>query len=121
MTEQANRRQQSATERRRLAREARDAFPPMGLYVVRDIASGPVRLGSSRDVYAALNRIQFELRLGSHPDKALQSQWRQDPARFSFEVLELVKERTDPGFDYAGELRTLLQLHSEELGLGSPR
>jgi hypothetical protein len=111
--------QQSATERRRLSREVRDAFPPMGLYLVRDRSTGPVRLGSSRDVYATLKRIQFELRLGSHPDKALQRQWRQDSARFSFEVLELVKERTDPTFDYDEELRTLLQLHREELGLGS--
>jgi hypothetical protein len=114
-------RQQSATERRRLSREARDAFPPMGLYLVRDRESGPLRLGSSRDVHATLRRIQFELRLGTHPDKDLQSRWRQDPARFSFEVLELVRERTDPTFDYAEELRTLLQLHGEELGLGSAR
>lgn len=120
MTEE-NGRQRSATERRRLSREARDAFPPMGLYLVRDTESGPLRLGSSRDVHATLRRIQFELRLGSHPDKALQAQWRQDPARFSFEVLELVKERTDPAFDYEEELRTLLQLHGEELGLRSPR
>lgn len=120
MTEE-NGRQRSATERRRLSREARDAFPPMGLYLVRDTESGPLRLGSSRDVHATLRRIQFELRLGSHPDKALQAQWRQDPARLSFEVLELVKERTDPAFDYEEELRTLLQLHGEELGLRSPR
>jgi hypothetical protein len=120
MTEE-NCRQRSAAERRRLSREARDAFPPMGLYLVRHAASGPLRLGSSRDVYATLKRIQFELRLGSHPDKALQAQWRQDPAQFSFEVLELVKERTDPAFDYQQELRMLLQLHGEELGLGSGR
>lgn len=120
MTEQTCR-QRSATERRRLSREARDAFPPMGLYLVRDAASGLVRLGSSRDVYATLNRIQFELRLGSHPDKALQARWRQEPARLTFEVLELVKERSDPAFDYDEEMRTLLQLHGEELGLGSPR
>lgn len=113
--------ERSAAERRRISRQARDAFPPMGLYLVRDQATGPVRLGSSRDVHATLRRIQFELRLGSHPDKALQAQWRNDPARFSFEVLELVKERTDPAFDYDEELRTLLQLHREELGLEGAR
>lgn len=108
--------ERSAAERRRLAREARDAFPPMGLYLVRDASIGPVRIGSSRDVHATLRRIQFELRLGSHPDKALQARWRHDPARFSFEVLDLVKERADPDFDYDEELRMLLQLHREELG-----
>ena len=103
-------------DRRRLSREARDAFPPMGLYLVRDTASGQLRLGSSRDVYATLNRIQFELRLGSHPDKALQAGWNSGGAeRFSFEVIELLKQREDPAFDHAAELRALEQLYREEL------
>lgn len=104
-----------AAERRRLSRQARDAFPPMGVYAVRDQASGRVRVGSARDVHARLNRIRFELRLGGHPDKELQAAWRQDPARFSFEVLELVKQRTDPAFDHAEELRVLEQLYRQEL------
>src|SRR5512135_2757508 len=108
-----------AAERRRLAREARDAFPPMGVYAVRDHGTGLVRVGSSRDVHARLRRIQFELRLGGCPDKELQAAWRQDPARFSFEVLELVRQRSDPAFDYAGELRVLEQLHRDELCAGS--
>lgn len=113
--------QPSAAERRRLSRQARDAFPPMGIHAVRDQTSGQVWLGSSRDAHAALNRIQFQLRLGVHTDKALQEKWNREPARFSFEVLELVKERADPAFDYQEELRALLQLYREELGLaGSP-
>ena len=105
-------------QRRRLAREARDAFPPMGVYAVRDRVAGTARVGACRDVYARLNRIQFELRLGSHPDKGLQAAWRDDPARFSFEVLELVKERQDAAFDYAGELRALEEFYRDEIGAG---
>ena len=108
-----------AAERRRISREARDAFPPMGVYAVRDAGTGLVRVGSSRDVHARLRRIQFELRLGGCPDKELQAAWRQDPARFSFEVLELVRQRSDPAFDYAGELRVLEQLHRDELCAGA--
>lgn len=103
-----------AAERRRLAREARDAFPPMGIYAVRDASSGIVRVAASRNVHAALNRLQFELRLGCHKDRAFQSEWARDPARFSFEVLEMVKERSDPDFDYAAELELLEQLHRAE-------
>jgi hypothetical protein len=104
-----------SAERRRLSRAARDAFPPMGVYAVRDGTGGRVRVGSSRDVYARLNRIQFELRMGGHPDKDLQSAWRQDPARITFEVLELVRQRTDPAFDHAQELRLLEALYRQEL------
>lgn len=113
--------QPDATQRRRRSREARDAFPPMGIYAVRDGSSGRVLVGSTRDVHARLRRMQFELRLGTHPDKDLQSAWRQDPARLSFEVLELVKQRTDPAFDYAQELRVLEQLYRDELGEGPMR
>jgi hypothetical protein len=105
----------AAAERRRRAREARDAFPPMGVYAVRDRTSGRAWVGSSRDVHARLTRIQFELRLGAHMDKQLQATWRQDPTRLSFDVLALVKQRVDPAFDYAEELRVLEQLYREEL------
>jgi hypothetical protein len=108
----------SPAERRRLAREARDAFPPMGVYAIVDRSAGPVRVGSSRNVHAIINRLQFQLRLGSCPDKPLQAAWNEDGgARFSFEVLELVKQREDPDFDYAAELRLLEDLHREELGM----
>jgi hypothetical protein len=112
-----------AAERRRLSREARDAFPPMGVYAIRDSSTGCVRVGSSRNVFGTLNRAQFELRLGSHADKSLQSEWNLGGAgRFSFEVLELVKERDDPAFDYASELQALEQLYREQFdGCGTPR
>lgn len=104
----------SPADRRAAARRARDAFPPMGIYAIRDRVTGRARVGASRNVHAAINRIGFELRLRSHPDKALQAEWDDAPDRFSFEVLALVKEREDPAFDYAGELRTLETLYREE-------
>jgi len=108
----------SSTSRRALARQARNAFPPMGVYAIRDHATGAVRVGTSRNVHGALNRIQFELRHGSHPDKALQADWNRDgPQRFSFEVLALVKERSEAGFDYAAELAELEALYRAEPGV----
>lgn len=104
----------SPSHRRELARQARDAFPPMGVYAIRDRARGTVRVASSRNVHAAINRAQFELRLGHHKDQDLQDAWKHDgPDRIAFEVLELVKERTEAGFDYAAELKALEALHRE--------
>ena len=80
----------SPSARRALARQARDAFPPMGIYLIRNKETGQVLVASSRNVHGAINRIRFELRLGSHSDRALQAQWdRIGPARFDFEVVEL--------------------------------
>ena len=108
----------SRSARREAAREARDAFPPMGIYAIRDRASGHQRLGASRNVHAALNRARFELRMGKHADRILQAEWnRRGADGLAFAVLDLVKERDDPDFDYAGELKALEQIHRELQGL----
>jgi hypothetical protein len=85
--------QASRSARRVAARQARDTFPPMGIYAIRVRTSGHLLLGVSRNVHAALNRARFELRMGKHAD------------------------REDEGFDYAGELKALEQIHRELQGL----
>lgn len=106
--------QASRTARRAAARQARDAFPPMGIYAIRDRASGHLLLGSSRNVHAALNRARFELRMGKHADRVLQAGWNRSGVEgLDFEVLELLKEREEADFDYADELKALEQIHRE--------
>ena len=108
----------SRSARRLAARQARDAFPPMGIYAIRDLASGHRLLGASRNVHASLNRARFELRMGKHADRVLQAEWHRSGADgLAFEVLELVKEREDADFDYAGELKALEQIYRELQGL----
>jgi hypothetical protein len=108
----------SRSARRAAAREARDAFPPMGVYCIRDRMSGHLRLSASPNVPAALNRARFELRMGKHADRVLQAAWNRSGAEgLVFEVLELVKKREDANFDYAGELRALEQIHRELQGV----
>ncbi len=106
--------QASRSARRVAARQARDAFPPMGIYAIRDRSSGHLLLGASRNVHAALNRARFELQMGKYADRVLQAEWNLSGAEgLAFEVLELVKEREEKGFDYAGELKALEQIHRE--------
>ena len=110
--------QTSRSARRVAAREARDAFPSMGVYAIRDRASGHLLLGASRNVHASLNRARFELRMGKHADRVLQAEWhRRGVDGLAFEVLELVKEREDADFDYAAELKALEQTCRELQGL----
>jgi hypothetical protein len=110
--------QASRSARRAAARQVRDAFPAMGVFAVRDRASGHLLLGTSRNVHASLNRARFELGLGKHADSVLQAAWHRSGVEgLAFEVLELVKERKDADFDYAGELDALEQIHRELQGL----
>ena len=110
--------QASRSARRVATRQARDAFPPMGIYAIRDRAGGHLLLGASRNVHAALNRARFELGMGKHGDRVLQAEWHRSGVEgLAFEVLELVKEREVAGFDYASELKALEQIHLELQGL----
>lgn len=109
-----------ASRRRALARQARDAFPPMGVFTIRNLSTGSVRVRASRHVPGAINRMGFELRQGSHTDKTLQAEWSaQGPDGFEIAVVEMVKERDDPAFDYTAELTLLHALYTAELATGA--
>jgi hypothetical protein len=104
------------SDRRVLARLARDAFPAMGVYAIRNCATGHVLVKSSRNVPGAINRLTFELRQGCHRDRGLQAQWDACGAEgVTMEVLELVRERNDPAFDYDAELALLETVYRLEL------
>ena len=106
-----------AATRRERVRDYKRAFPSMGIYAVRCAATGELWLGRSRNVEGTLNRVQFELRQGAPRNVRLREAWRQHGVGgFSFEVLDHVKQRVDPMFDYDAELDTLLQLWLAEFG-----
>lgn len=106
----------SLQARRELTRQYKQAFPAMGIYALRCNAAGLLRVGSSRHLDGIFNRLRFELMRGAHRDRALQSAWNTHGAEaFRFEVVDRVKERDDPAFDYDAELATLLALWEAEL------
>lgn len=112
----------SPQARRELTRQYKQAFPCMGVYAVRCEAAGLLRLGRSRNAEGMLNRVRFELARGGHHDKAVQAAWNAHGAdAFRFEVIDRVKEREDPAFDYEAELDALLSLWTEELLAGAVR
>ncbi|HYF21531.1 MAG TPA: GIY-YIG nuclease family protein [Ramlibacter sp.] len=105
-----------AARRRALSRQVRDGFPPMGVYAVRNLASGEVRVSASRNVPGALNRLRFELRMNQHRDRVLQQAWNAAGSdNVTFDVLEMVRERPDPAFDHDTELQALLELWTAEV------
>jgi len=102
--------------RRDIARRMRDAFPPMGIYAIRDQLTGRVDVRASRHAPGIVNRILFELRVGSHSDKAWQQAWHEGgPGRVRVEVVELIGQREDPAFDYGQELERRERHHRAAL------
>lgn len=111
-----------AQERRERSRAFKQSFPRLGVYAVRCSTNGAAWVGASRNVDGALNRIRFELAQGAHRDASLAQAWRLHGAgSFTFEVLDRVKQREDPAFDYEAELQSLLALWRQELSTPEAR
>ncbi|MFA6311161.1 MAG: GIY-YIG nuclease family protein [Sterolibacterium sp.] len=81
------------------------ARPPMGIYAIRNMANGKAYLDKSTNLNGALNRHRLELKLGTHRNPELMSDWRRyGEAQFGFEIVEQIKDSPDPEFDYVAEL-----------------
>jgi len=111
------------TRNRELTRQYKETPPAMGVYVIRNVVDNRVFLNASLNVRGAMNRDRFELGLKAHRSKSLLADWlRLGAGSFRFEVLDTLKQRDDPGFDYKSELADLLELWSGELERrGGPR
>jgi len=66
--------------------------PPIGVYQLSNKLNGKIFIGSSLNLPGKKNSQFFQLKLGGHPNKELQSDWISSGAdAFSFTVLETLK------------------------------
>lgn len=85
-------------------------FPAMGIFAIRNLATGRMLIDQSTHLGGSINRHRTELLLGTHRNKALMADWRANgEAAFVFEVLEKIDERPQPDYDYKAELERLLE------------
>lgn len=102
--------------RKDIHREYKERAIPAGIYQVKNTINGRVLLGSSLNLEGPLNRHKFMLKIGSHTNKSLQTDWDEfGPDSFIFEILEEVKIKDDPNFNLKDELTLLEQIWLEEL------
>lgn len=91
-----------------MTRKYKETPRTMGVFAIRNTASGRSFIGSSVDVTARLNRNRSELRMGAHKNSELQGDWnRLGPDAFSFDVLDTLKPSDEPGADPAEDLSVL--------------
>ncbi|MBI3785066.1 MAG: GIY-YIG nuclease family protein [Deltaproteobacteria bacterium] len=103
-------------DRKALIREYKENQRPMGVYRVRNTKNGRSLVGSSVDLPSILNRHRAQLKLNSHANRALQSDWNELGAEaFEFEVLDTLKPIERPDYKPADDLRALEQLWLEKL------
>jgi hypothetical protein len=106
-------------DRKARIREYKETARPMGVFRVRNTATGKSFIGSSNDLPAMLNRQRFQLDAGSHPNSQLQSDWKElGAAVFEFDTLDTLQAPETPGADVSEDLRTLEEMWMQNI-LGS--
>jgi hypothetical protein len=102
--------------RKALLREFKQTRRPMGVYRVLNTVSGKALVGSSADLPGILNRHKWQLSLGMHPHRGLQSDWNElGETAFTFEVLDTLKAPDKEAYDPSEDLKTLEALWLEKL------
>jgi hypothetical protein len=108
--------------RKEIAKTYVQTYRPMGVYQIKNKVNGKLFIGSSLDLNGAWNKCNFFLRMGGHPNKELEQDWKAFGGdAFSFEIIDQIKPREEilPSFDerkkYKDELEGMEQLWLEEL------
>lgn len=86
---------ETKNDRRALVREYKEREVQAGIYAVRCAPTGEVWVGGVSNVSSRQNGVWFTLRTGGHSSVSLQSAWTaHGEAAFSFEVLEILDDKT---------------------------
>ena len=89
---------------------------PMGVYLVKNLVNGKIFVGSNLNLQARINRHKFELKLNSDDIKELQEDYNKyGEENFSFEVLDELKPKEDPDYNYKEDVKVLEQLWIDKL------
>lgn len=103
-------------DRKALIREYKETQHPMGVYLVRNSINKKSLVGASINLPAILNRHRTQLRLGGHPNRALQKDWNEfGPEAFEFQILDTLQIPDQSDYDPSDDLRVLEELWLEKL------
>jgi len=109
-------------DRKALIRAYKEAKRPMGVFQVRNVAEGKSLIGVSRDLPAMLNRQRAQLRLGAHPSRELQDDWKRlGQDGFTVEAIDELKPSEKPATDPSDELALLETMWREKLTASGER
>jgi hypothetical protein len=103
-------------EKRSLKKQYKNSEIPMGVYKITNQTNGKIFIGGSKNLVARISRHKFELKFGSEGNKELLNDYQNlGEDKFSFEILDRLKYKDDPDYDYSEDLETLTELWKEKL------
>jgi DNA-binding HxlR family transcriptional regulator len=108
--------EKSKMNKSELKKEYKLKGSPMGVYTIFNPDTGSLFIGSARNVDAIINRHKFELSTHMHRIGELKVSWdRWKDARLEFQIIDHLKAKEEPGYDYREDLEELENLWYEKL------
>lgn len=103
-------------EKRSLRKQYKNSEISMGIYKITNNANSKVFIGGSLNLNARISRHKFELKFGSERNEDLLNDFKKFSAEeFSFEIVDRLKCKEEPGYDYSEDLAILTDLWKEKL------
>lgn len=94
----------------------KQTLQPMGIFIVKNLANNKIFIGSSKNLPGRINRFKFGLKYGTESNKLLTDDYKKyGEENFTFEILDELKPKDDPGYDYTEDLKVLEQMWIEKL------
>ena len=103
-------------DKKELKRQYKQSPPPMGVYQIRNLVNNKIFISSGQNLNGKSNSFKFQLSSGLHYNSELQKDYNKyGEENFVFEVLDTLEPKEDPLYNYAEDLKTLLELWIEKL------
>jgi len=103
-------------DKKELKKQYKQTLPPMGIYQIKNLISGKIFIGNSKNLHGKSNSYKFQLNSGLHINRELQEDYSKNgEENFSFEVLDTLEPKDDPAYKYDDDLKTLEELWLEKL------
>ena len=103
-------------DKNNLKKQYKQTLTPMGVFQIKNLANGKIFVGSSKNLPGKINSHRFQLKMGSHMNRALQREFTlYGEEKFSFTVLDTLESQEDPKYDYTIDLEVLEKMWIERL------
>lgn len=94
----------------------KQSLQPMGIYQIKNLVNNKILIGRSENLPGRINRFKFSLKYGAESNKELMTDYlKYGENNFSFEILDLLKPKEDPAYDYREDLKILEEMWIEKL------
>jgi hypothetical protein len=104
------------TDKKEIKKAYKQKPPDMGIYQVKNRASGKIYVGRAMDLHGKLNSERFQLKNGMHMNRELQKDFNDlGEEKFAFEVLDRLQPKESAGLDLGQELKELEAIWLDKL------